>query len=236
MTTALLPSEAIIENKSLNPEASEEALIAAAKSLNETIKGHLRRSAEDFWRMGEALAYLYQRRHPKGRWADILDEIGISTKTDNHARRLYRDTTLEGLAEYRNRTAALRALGILSTPAPKQPQGSTPEVEDRKEQPDSIPGHSVKPRPAFVDRKSRSVKQREVNEVGAKVVRLPPVSAHPSGHAPGDSLKVLAMVAARLEDLAETEIDVTPDHLVQIDLMLRAIEVIRSNGGAHVAA
>lgn len=235
----LLMTEAEIENDALTPEATDEALIDAAKALNEAVRGHLRRSVEDFWRMGEALSHLFRRRHLQGRWADILAEIGISTTTDNHARRLYQSTTLDGLAEFRNKTAALRALGILSKPAPKPSQVSTPEVEGGEE-PESPPDHSVQPRTSAPTKKvAPSVDDEAENKCEVGDDSNPPTAGHQPATAPApsqeDSLRILAMVAARLEDLARTGIDPTPDHLAQFDRAMEALDRLRGKEVADAA-
>ncbi len=130
MTETLLLPESNVENADQTTVASDESLIHAAKELNASYNVHLKRSIEDFWKLGETLSHLHQRRHLQGRWADVLKQIGINLTTDNHARRLYRDSTIEGLAEFKNKTQALRSFGILSTPTPsgKVREVSSPEV------------------------------------------------------------------------------------------------------------
>lgn len=236
MPETLMMTEADIETTALAHEASDEALIDAAKSFNESIQGHLQRSVEDFWRMGRALSYLYQRRHLKGRWADILDEIGISTTTDNHARRLYRDTTLESLAEYKNKTAALRALGILSTSVPKPSPGSTPTPEDQEENGFGA-DTSVKLPKAAITSKTALVTNHEADNQVEDDDRTTPIADHHTKAAPAknNSLEVLATIAARLELLVAEESAVTIDHLAQIDRAMAALDRLREKGVADAA-
>ncbi len=229
--------QSVMLNKAISAEATDEALIDAAKTLNEAVRGHLRRSVEDFWRMGEALSHVFRRRHLQGRWADILAEIGISTTTDNHARRLYQSTTLDGLAEYKNKTAALRALGILSTPSPKTSPGSTPGGEVWGE-PELALDHSVKLLGSAARTKTTKVADDEAdNDIEEGDERNTPTAAHrpTTAPAPDDSLEVLTKLAARLEFLVSDGIAVTPDHLAQIDRAIRALGLLRRKGVADVA-
>ena len=252
MTETLLLPESVV----LTPEATDESLIDAARELNASYKGHLKRSIEDFWKLGETLSHLFQRRHLQGRWADVLKRVGINVTTDNHARRLYRATTLDGLSEYKNQTEALRSLGILSTPKPswKVPIGSSPEVsDDESEEYTGSPGGEQitaepdagadKDRLAKAERSegriNQSKKRRSVETAQIPTDRdndqTPPTIEQPVAHKADDSLEVLAKIAARLEYLAADVIDVTPDHLAQIDRLLVAIDLIRSKGVVDAA-
>jgi hypothetical protein len=238
----LLLTEAAIENNSLTQEASDESLITAAKSLNASYNGHLRRSIEDFWKLGQTLCHLYQRRHLKGRWADILHEIGISTTTDNHARRLHANSTLDGLVEYKNKTAALRGLGILSTPSLPTPVATGDVGRPNTKVDADVTEVSSVPAATRPDSKISPVKRRSAVEAEG----ITPASSggdhgtvaggRLAAQVPDDSLEVLAKIAARLEYMAADKIKITTDHLAQIDRAIRALDLIRTKGDAHVAA
>ena len=239
------------ENAVLIAAATDESLIQSAKDLNASYNRHLKRSIEDFWRMGETLSHLFQRRHLQGRWADILAEIEINTTTDNHARRLFQATTIDGLSEFKNKTHALRTFGILSTPMPKE---KTPVVFPSQ-------SHDDKPRQSIESMSRVQISAEPVGAVDgdwlarderpeARVVpskvrrsaepvnvpatmgadQTPPIDGHPTTREGDDSLEVLAKLASRLEYLAGDVIGITPDHLAQIDRMLLAIDLIRSKG------
>ena len=230
--TLLLP-----ESDVLSPEATDESLIQAARQLNASYNGHLKRSIEDFWRLGQTLSRLFQRRHLEGRWADILSDIGINVTTDNHARRLFQATTLDGLSEFKNKTQALRFFGILSTPAPNQPRGSTPGVKGR-EKPESPPDRSAKLPTSTPTTKAAPAADKEAdnNAEAGDDSDLPTAGHRPTtSPAPDDSLKVLAMVATRLEMLVSDRITVTADHLAQIDRAMAALDRLRAKGVAHAA-
>ena len=249
--TLLLPESVI-----LMPESTDESLIDAARELNASYKGHLRRSIEDFWKLGKTLSELFQRRHLKGRWADILDEIGINITTDNQARRLFRDSTIEGLAEFKNRTAALRALGILSTPTPSAKVRGISSLDvspDQSGEYKGSPGREQitaepdagadKDRLAKAERSegriNQSKKRRSVETPQVPTDRdndqTPQAIEQSVAQKADDSLEVLAKIAARLEYLAADVIEVTPDHLAQIDRLLVAIDLIRSKGVVDAA-
>ena len=257
MNKTLLMSEADIENAVLNPEATDESLIDAARELNASYKGHLKRSIEDFWRLGETLSHLFQRRHLQGRWADVLERVGINVTTDNQARRMYQATTLDGLSEFKNQTQALRSFGILSTPTPsgKVRDVSSPEVSHGKSElhtescdrgqistnPEEETGRVIAARVERPESRINPSKKRRAVEPAQVPAEMdddqtPPIARQANVQGTDDSLEVLAKIAARLEYLAADVIDVTPDHLAQIDRLLVAIDLIRSKGGAHVAA
>jgi hypothetical protein len=259
MSDTLILSESEVENVNTTQEVSDEALIDAAKALNASYNGHLRRSVEDFWRLGEKLSSLFQRRHLKGRWADILSEIGINATTDNQARRLFRDTTIDRLSEFKNKTAALRAFGILSTPTPLvevrsvvSPLASTDKpvaitiLPGREEDADGPDEDNFQPavtipndrpdRKIATAKKRLVIESREQAEDDQDTGSRPPISETTSTLSPSDTLEVLAKIAARLEYLAADEIDVTLDHLAQIDRAIQALELLRGKGDAHVVA
>ena len=255
MTVTLPLPKSAVESSALTLEATDESLIDTARELNASYKGHLRRSIEDFWRLGQTLSHLFQRRHLQGRWADILAEIGINITTDNQARRLYRDSTIEGLAEFKNKTAALRALGILSTPTPSakvrgissldvSPESGeytgSPGGEQITAEPD---GGADRDRLARAERSEGRItksKQRRSVETAqgpadSKAGQSPPIAGQANVQGTADPLERLAIVAAQMEYLAADLNQVTPDHLAQIDRLLVAIDLIRSKGVVDAA-
>ena len=251
MTETLLLPESVV----LTPEATDESLIDAARGLNASYNGHMKRSMEDFWRMGEALYQLFQRRHLHVRWADVLKQVGINVTTDNHARRLSQATTLDGLSKFKNKTQALRFFGILSTPptSAKMPNVASPGAsnEESEEYTGSPGGEQIsvgleeggRARATTAERPESRVmpsnKRQVVENAHEYAVReddqIPPTASRANVQGTDDSLEVLAKIAARLEYLAADLGEVTPDHIAQIDRMLVAIDLIRSKGGAHVA-
>jgi hypothetical protein len=248
MTKTLLLPESDVENAALTPEATDEALILAAKELNASYNGHLRRSIEDFWKLGGTLSHLYQRRHLQGRWADILKQVGINITTDNHARRLHKATTVDGLAKFKNKTQALRFFGILSTPRPsvEMPIVSSPEAsDDESGEYTGSPGEkqisvnyeeagrtfrTIGERPESRTTPSNKRRAVEPAHVTAEMDydQTPPIASQPTVQDADDSLEVLAKIAARLEYLAADRIDITTDHLAQIDRAMHSLASLRA--------
>lgn len=228
---------------------TDAQLIASAKAIHESAQGYLRRATEDFWKLGEALASLFKRNHLHGRWADVLAEIGINRTTDNHARRLHAGITLAGLSEYRNKTAALRALGILSAKATVEDEPiveDEPAVGEGLKSPDAAQFGSEIDGSAHDSRdRGREVRQAVMpiasgkprHDAGGSGV-APGAEAEPSpdGGEEATPLAVLAKVARLLEYLAEGDFAVTPEVLAQVDRADEALSLIRRKEVAHVAA
>lgn len=224
--------------------ATEAELIDTAKKLTASIQFHLRKSAEDFWRMGEVLYKLHQQPTSKGRWRQILDEIGINPQSANQAERLYQATTLEELALFKNKTAALRALGILAEPTPKQetPDRTTKEASEpsREAQPGdasqpTITAMSPEPaqEPAPANEDEATPIEKAVNEQAEEQKKPEPVTA---AEEPLTPLKVLTQIATRLEYMNGEEIEITPEILAQIDRAAKALDRLRGKEVVHVAA
>ena len=251
MTETLLLPESVV----LTPEATDESLIDAARWLNVSYNGHMKRLMEDFWRISEALYQLFQRRHLHVRWADVLKQVGINVTTDNHARRLSQATTLDGLSKFKNKTQALRFFGILSTPptSAKTPDVASPGAsnEESEEYTGSPGGEQIsvgleeggrdrattaeRPESRVVPSNTRQAVENANVPVEIDDDETPPIASQPTAQKTVDSLECLAMVAAQMEYLAADLKQVTPDHLAQIDRLLVAIDLIRSKGVVDAA-
>lgn len=235
---------AVVNALPVSEIATEAELIATAKSLNASTHFHLKKSAEDFWRMGEVLTDLYERPSVQGRWRQVLKEIGVNHTTENQARRLYAVTTLEALTEYRNKTAALRALGLLAEaiPAKKEtPDRATKKVQEpagktttaEVSQSDTIPTMPEAGREETNDAEDRATPI----EKGAGAKRAAKKSEPaPSADQDTTPLEVLTQIAARLDYLIKDEIEITPEIVVQIDRAAKALDWLREKGVVHAAA
>ena len=224
----------------IDSEAITEAeLIAAAKGFNRSAQFHLRRSAEEFWRMGEVLESLSQRPAARGRWRQILDEIGINRTSANQAQRLFKEVDLAGLAEYRNKTHALRGLGILKS-ATIEATGQAPTRAagaDRADGPANVlvagaapvgvtaadlvvPGKEDAPTALNSEAEIRA--EHGLGEVEVRSDETSPVAVPAT-----DPLTVLAQVAARLEYLVGEEFEITPEVAAQINRLAKASDSLR---------
>ena len=58
--------------------------------------------------------------------------------------------------------------------------------------------------------------------------QTPPTVCQSPGQQADDSLEVLAKIAARLEYMAADQIDITPDHLAQIDRAMHSLASLRA--------
>ena len=202
-------------------EIADAALITKAKGLNRFIDKYVHKGIEAFWQMGEALATLFRRRHlhVDGKWESILKEIGVSGTTDRNARRFYESCEFSDLHLYKNKSDALRKLGIIATPLPMlaaPPKDSNP-VEEAPSSP-AVPtcdeSDQEDARPQASD---RSVKSK---------ITVPSEDG---------SLLVLSQLATRLESLANGGLVLDEDHSAQVDRILAAVARIRK-GVAVVAA
>ncbi len=193
------------------PEATEitdASLIAQAKGFNKAIDRYVRKGTEAFWLMGQALGTLYKRRHLQvdGRWESILKEIGVSGTTDRNARRFFESCEFADLHLYKNKTEALRKLGIIAT---LQPTSTAPPKEaDANSQHKSVPAVTSGGSDEKDDRP-------EASDRSAKAMNI---TTSQDG-----SLTVLAQLAARLESLAESGLALDDDHSAQVDRILAAV-------------
>jgi hypothetical protein len=230
MTTAIETPTTAIEITTAPVEPTDEALIARAKSLNKTMETHLRKGIEAFWKLGEALHFLYQRRHlrPDGRWSSVLKEIGISTTTDNHAQRFYRGCRLEEALTFKNKTAALRALGIMASP-----EGAKKKQADKATKP-TVPTAPIEPNGNGEDvgnaRKDASPTEGD-NDItqeprdGAKGVEPRVKDWDKQVPKPGvdKDLLTLSQIAALLEEVANQGLAPTGNDLAQLDRIAAAV-------------
>lgn len=217
-------------------EPTDEALIARAKGLNKAMERHLRSGIKAFWKLGETLAALYKRRHlhADGRWACMLKQVGISTTTDNHARRFYAGCEFSDLGLYKNKTAALRALGILATP-----EGVKKDPADRAtkltaplatNEPDvrggDVGNGGQDAAPAGDDGDFSQEPQAEADGKGpqAKGVNTPGQTGD------NEDLLIISRIAALLEELADKGLAPTADDLAQLDRIAAAVARLKEVG------
>ncbi|WP_435018547.1 hypothetical protein TA3x_000524 [Tundrisphaera sp. TA3] len=131
----------------VSESSTDVALIEAARKYSRAVEGHTtalknrqRRLMDDFWRLGEALSYLYKRHNVSNTWMRCLKEIDVNPTTAGHARKFFERTAFENLDTWKCKTEALRDLGILAPPAEKPTPGpvvvsprpvaiTTPEAE-----------------------------------------------------------------------------------------------------------
>jgi hypothetical protein len=221
---------------------TDAELIAAARGLSVSVQFHLRKSVEEFWRLGEALARLHDRPSVKGRWREVLKEIGVNHTTDNHARRLYIRTTMEDLAGYKNKSAALRALGILAEPAPAKKR----ETPDRASKP--APKTTDVAQDVGVTVPETPVAGLAAGDENAQVGGGRPDRSnnvderHPDPAAVAEEdpspLATLARIAARLEYLVGEDFEITPEVAAQVERVVAAAKrlQIRAEGVVRAAA
>ena len=198
------------------PEATEitdASLIAKAKGFNKSIDKYVRKGTEAFWLMGQALGALYKRRHLQvdGRWESILKEIGVSGTTDRNARRFFESCEFTDLHLYKNKTEALRKLGIIAT---AQPVVATPPKESN-----AAPAATLVPTVLTPD---ESNDQEARPEASDRSVKSKSTNTPEEG-----SLTVLSQLAARLESLADGGMVLDDDHSAQVDRILAAVARLR---------
>ena len=232
------------EGNNIGLSETDDELIAAARELNASFRFHLRKSVQEFWKLGEVLDRLSRRPSAKRRWRKTLKEIGINRQSDNHARRLHAAVNYHGLGKYRNKTHALRDLGILP-PAPAK----TKERPDGRSKPAPVAARSV---PAVIEPNAGTASNpSDPPQVGRPIAEGRPTSiengaegkraarkAPPIPIADQDPgpLAVLAGIATRLEYLIEEKITITPEVVAQIDRGMKALDVLRGKGVAGAAA
>ena len=212
-----------------NVALSDDALVAKARGLNKTMERHVTKGIEAFWDLGEALAQLFKRRHlqENGKWADVLKRINVSTTTDSQARRFFAACCREDVGQYKNKTAALRAMSIIANPEASKTSQSEDGDKGNENEGDKEIGNESKP--AKADARSKAIEDdrdgNEAGNVGEDGVGRPDVD--------GD-VETLQRLATRLESLAEKNIVITADHGVHLDRILAAVARLRE--GVDVAA
>lgn len=234
---------------------SDAELIAAAKNLNASAQSYLRKSVEEFWKLGETLTRLQERPSIKGRWREVLKEIGLNPTSANHAQRLYSATTLEKLVIYRNKTAALRALGILAeatstkkeTPdrsskatakaAPGGPAlANIPSEQGTAASSADFTGNIVDSNSgkAEVGTKVAEAKESNVEKKEAEGRRPEPAPA--AAEVILDPLTKITRIAANLEYMAADEFDLTAEIAAQVERAKKALDLLLGKGTFCAAA
>lgn len=233
MMTAIASQMTDNEIPTATNETTDDALIAKAKGLNRSMERHLRKGIEAFYLLGETLTALYKRRHlhADGRWSVILKEIGISTTTDNHARRLFQSCEFADLANYKNKTEALRALGIIATKEwPERASKPTALVHEQAQA--GCGAESIDPRDVPTDDGMTSQENHvEHEDVAPEVgIGVGPAPEHDCDR----DLLTLARIATLLESLAEKGLAPSADDLAQLDRIVAVVARMREV--AYVAA
>ncbi len=218
MTTEITPNAQTTETI----EIADAALITKAKGLNRTIDKHVHKGIEAFWQMGEALATLFRRRHlhVDGKWNSILKEIGVSGTTDRNARRFYESCEFTDLHLFKNKSDALRRLGIIATP---QPVVATPPKESK-----AAPAATLVPAVPTSEESNDQEARPETSDRSVKSKITVP--------AEHGSLLLLSQLAARLESLADGGMVLDDDHSAQVDRILAAVARLRKGVAVVTAA
>ena len=237
---------------------TDAELIAAAKDLNASAQSFLRKGVEEFWKLGEALTRLQERPSVKGRWREVLKDIGLNPTSANHAQRFHAAITLEKLAGYRNKTAALRALGILSeaTPAKKETADRSSKAAAKATPAEATVTESapvvVTPTDTLVNESTSSpdfaATPAGENNVGGRVEgigveagigegavdepRPEPIPAELTV----DPLIRITGIADGLEVLISHEFDLTAEFVAQIERAKKSLALLLGKGAYHAAA
>lgn len=217
-------------------EPTDEALIARAKGLNKQMETHLRKGIEAFYRLGEILVALKKRTHlhADGRWSSILKEVGVSTTTDNHARRFSLSCEFTDLGRFKNKTEALRTLGILATP-----EGAKKEPADRATKP-TAPLATNEPdvRGGDVGNGGQDAAPAGDNGDITQEPRAGAVGKGPQAKGvtnPGQTgddkdLLIISRIAALLEELADKGLAPTADDRAHLDRIAAAVARLKEVG------
>ena len=240
-------------------DITDSALITKAKGLNRSIDKYVRKGIEAFWMMGEALGTLYKRRHLQadGKWVSILREIGVSGTTDRNARRFFETCEFADLHLYKNKSDALRKLGIIASPQPimaAPPKDANP-VKESPSAP-AVPTFGETDREdAGSEADDRFTESKGTVTVGAGVTadnagapaggRIEAKDGEglrnvknpkPSSQAPADPQETIARIVGLLENLSGDEIEYTPEFAAQVEMASKALDLLRRKGVARAAA
>ena len=187
---------------------------------------------DDFWRLGEALSYLYKRHNVTNTWMRCLKEIGVNPTTAGHARKCFERTAYESLDTWKCKTEALRDPGIPAPPAEKPTTVPTAVSTDPVAMTTAEAKTWAAPRLDNCEQGSHAETRQQMAIAGsekpavADAIEAPPVPASPS---PRD---LLVKVIRALEEIGEVEANL-------VELLDRAaalIEGLRAGAKEGVAA